>query len=146
MDLTTYPREVLQRFEELLSSENLKLPPPIFTGMGGEIIDLNLDQKTLTARFPVKNEYQNPQGFMQGGMIAAAIDNTIGALSFIVAPPNVTQSLELRYLHPVPESMPYITVSASLAEQSERTFTFQAEVFAPDNEKLTEARAIHVPS
>jgi len=35
---------------------------------------------------------------MQGGMIAAAVDNTIGPLSFLVAAPNVTRRLEMKYI------------------------------------------------
>jgi hypothetical protein len=42
---------------------------------------------------------------MQGGMIATAVDNTIGPLRDVVAPPNVTRTLEMRNSHPVNSEM-----------------------------------------
>jgi acyl-coenzyme A thioesterase PaaI-like protein len=50
-------------------------------------------------------KYRNPFGTMQGGMIATAVDNTIGPLRDVVAPPNVTRTLEMRYSHPVNSEM-----------------------------------------
>ena len=34
---------------------------------------------------------------MQGGMIAAAVDNIVGRLSMLIAPPNFTRNLEMKY-------------------------------------------------
>ena len=66
------------------------IPPPVFIEMQGEIIAFNLEKQTLEARYPVQKRYQNPYRAMQGGMIGAAVDNTLGPLSLLVAPPNVT--------------------------------------------------------
>jgi len=49
--------------------------------MKGEVIDYDMEHETLTNRFPVLAEHLNPYGNIQGGIIAAAIDNTIGPLS-----------------------------------------------------------------
>jgi len=72
-------------------------PPPVFALMKGEFVELDLDAGLLSARFPVLESYLNPYGSMQGGMIAAAVDNTLGPLSVLVAPPNVTRRLEVKY-------------------------------------------------
>ena len=66
--------------------------------MEGEFVDYQEGQ-TLSVRFPVKERYQNAIGHMQGGMIVATIDNTLGPLSFLVAPPSVTTQLNTS-VHP----------------------------------------------
>ncbi len=56
-------------------------PPPVFEIMQGEFLSYDLEQTILIVRFPVLENWLNPYGIMQGGMLAAAIDNTIGPLS-----------------------------------------------------------------
>ena len=119
------------------------IPPPIFTDMQGEIVAFDLDQKMLHARFPVLERYQNPYRAMQGGMIAAAVDNTLGPLSLLVAPPNVTRRLELTYSRPVTLDMPYIEVTARLVETHVRQLIFHANITSPQGERLARARAEH---
>ena len=50
-------------------------PPPIFAAMKGEFLKFDQDAGYLAAQFPVLENYLNPYGSMQGGMIAAAVDN-----------------------------------------------------------------------
>lgn len=101
------------------------------------------ENATLTARFPFKTWYQNPMGYMQGGMIAAAIDNTLGPLSFIVAPPNVTRSLELTYLRPVTREHTLIEIEARLVERDDPKLIFVAQVRGVDGKLLARCRATH---
>ncbi|WP_442498072.1 hypothetical protein [Methylobacter sp. sgz302048] len=54
----------------------LELPPKIFKAMQGEFLEY-VEGQLLTVRFPVKERYSNPFGCMQGGMIVAAMDNTL---------------------------------------------------------------------
>ena len=44
-------------------------PPPVFAAMQGELVRLDLENGSLTARFPVLESYLNPYGAMQGGMM-----------------------------------------------------------------------------
>lgn len=121
----------------------LQLPPPIFSQMEGEIVAFSAENATLTARFPVKDWYQNPMGYMQGGMIAAAIDNTLGPLSFIVAPPNVTRTLELTYLRPITRDQVTIEIEARLLERDDPKLIFAAQVRSMDGKLLARCRATH---
>ena len=68
------------RFDDYL------FPPPVFVTMQGEYIAFDLDSGTLTTRFPVLDKYLNPYRFMQGGMVAATVDNTLGPLSMVALP------------------------------------------------------------
>jgi acyl-coenzyme A thioesterase PaaI-like protein len=53
-------------------------PPPVFESMQGEFLEFDEKDKVLKARFPILDTYLNPYGSMQGGMIAAAVDNVLG--------------------------------------------------------------------
>jgi len=119
------------------------LPPPVFVAMEGEFIDFDPDAGRLSARFPIRESQLNPYGSMQGGMIAAAVDNTLGPLSMLVAPPNVTRHLEMTYSRPVKLEMGYITVHARLVERQDRWLHFKADVRGPDGTRLAKAKATH---
>jgi acyl-coenzyme A thioesterase PaaI-like protein len=119
-------------------------PPPVFTTMQGEFVSVDMDAGLLAARFPVLQRDMNPYGYMQGGMIAAAVDNTIGPLSVLVAPPNVTRTLEMKYSLPVTQDIDTITVEAKLLEQDGRWLRFSADVRSPDGQRLARAKAVHV--
>ena len=130
-----------QKFGENI--QDFLLPPPVFAHMQGEILEIDLEHATLTTRFPILESYRNPYGTMQGGMIAAAVDNTLGPLSVIVAPPNVTRTLELKYSRPVRPEMGYIVVQGRLVERLDPKMVFEARVSGPQVEKLATARATH---
>ena len=119
------------------------IPPPVFTAMAGQFVAVHLDAGTLTARFPVRESYLNPYGTMQGGMIAAALDNTLGPLSMLVAPPNVTRRLEITYSRPVTLDMGSVLVDARLVERQGRWLSFRADVRSEEGLRLARSRARH---
>lgn len=118
-------------------------PPPVFATMRGEFLELDLEAGALTAQFPVLESYLNPYGTMQGGMVAAAVDNTLGPLSVLVAPPNVTRRLEMTYSRPVTLDVGTIVVTARLLERRDRWLTFGATVRDRAGQRLARSRAVH---
>ena len=141
-DLFSAAMDVLQSKLGDRASE-FTFPPPVFGAMEGEFVDLDLDAGTLVARFPVRESYLNPYGAMQGGMITAAVDNTLGPLSMLVAPPNVTRHLEMTYSRPAKLEMGYIVVHARLLERQDRWLSFRAEVRSPEGARLARSKAVH---
>jgi acyl-coenzyme A thioesterase PaaI-like protein len=119
------------------------IPPPVFTFMEGEFIAFDHDEGWLQACFPVKQEYLNPYKMMQGGMIAAAIDNTLGPLSILIAPPNVTRTLEVKYSSPIPLKLKKILVDARLIAREGKELSFRVEVRTEGGKLLTRAKARH---
>lgn len=120
--------EIMAKFLQLIpENTGLELPPKIFMDMDGQFIDF-IEGKSLTARFPVKERYMNPFGFMQGGIIVAAIDNTISPLSYVLAPPNVTKEINTIFKRPIKGSEPFIDVTASMLEKTATYIILQAEV------------------
>lgn len=145
IDASRIPADILRLLQSRLQGRNdtIHFPPPVFDAMQGEPLSYDPDSETLRCRFPVLPEQLNPYGSMQGGMIAAAIDNTIGPLSMLVSPPNFTRHLELKYARPARLELGYIIVKARFVEQQKRQLFFEAVVESESGERLASAKAIH---
>lgn len=139
------PAEILQLVEERFQGDikTIEIPPPVFLAMKGEFISVEVEQGCLCCRFPILAEQLNPYGHMQGGIISAAIDNTIGPLSMLVAPPNVTRRMELKYSRPVTSDLGCIYVTARYVEQKKRMLFFEAEVTDEAGDEYASATSTH---
>lgn len=120
-----------------------QIPPPVFENMRGEFIGFDASAGWLRARFPVLESQLNPYGAMQGGMLAAAIDNTLGPLSMLVAPPNVTRRLTVKYSRQVTLEMSEIVIEATLVERDGRWLRFHADARDNDGRIIARANALH---
>lgn len=143
-EITTLPAELIQKMGQMMQMEQLNIPPPIFLDMDGQFVSIDLQEKKLTVRFPVKERYQNPMGYMQGGMIATAVDNAIGPLSFMVAPPNVTKHLQMSYLKPIHATLSHIIVEARFEGKNGRDITFLADVLDEEGNLLAQGKSTNV--
>jgi acyl-coenzyme A thioesterase PaaI-like protein len=144
-DPTRVPEALMQVLRERYGSrlDRFLIPPPVFVAMEGEFVSFDGESKVLEARFPVRREWLNPYGMMQGGMLAAAIDNTLGPLSMLVAPPNVTRRLEIKYSRAAVPAMEHVLVEASCVDCDGRWLSLQAVVRSPQGELLARAKASH---
>jgi len=115
------------------------LPPPSFEIMQCQVIEFNEDEKSMVVKMPVLEAFTNPYGTMQGGMIMGAIDNTLGPLSMLVAPKNVTRTMESKLLKPITMDVEFIYVKAQLSEQKKRRLTF--DIVVKDRSENIYARA-----
>jgi acyl-coenzyme A thioesterase PaaI-like protein len=120
-------------------ADEYELPPLVFTFMQGEFLEYDEENGVLTNRFPVLKDYLNPYGAMQGGVVAAAVDNTFGPLSMLVASPSVTRRIELKYSSPITMDLEFITVKATFLEHEDRWLRFKAEVRDPKGKLLARA-------
>ncbi len=137
--------DIMDRIRKLHGDKihDFLIPPPVFEFMQGEFIDFDPHEQRLITRFPIKDEYLNPYKTMQGGLIVAAMDNTLGPLSMLVAPPNVTRNLEIKYNRPVRADQAYIEVQAKFLHRENRHLHFQAEVRSESGELIARGKAIH---
>lgn len=119
----------------------LKLPPPVFVEMGTEVVSFDPQTNTLVCKFPVQERWQNPLGYMQGGVLAVLVDNTVGPLSFMVAPPSVTTQMNISYFRPVTPEESEVTVTAQLSERTRKQLFFTATVRGSDGKTLCVANA-----
>ena len=124
------PLDLITLFKNKLGDalDDFILPPPIFNMMACEVINYSEVEKSLTVKIPINTEWLNPYGTMQGGMIDTAIDNAVGPLSMLVAPPNMTRTIETKLIKAISMDVGYIYVIAHLVEQKKRRLIFEAKV------------------
>ena len=135
--------ELLEKITSMLPKQaDIEIPPKIFIDMEGEYIEY-IEGESLTTRFPVKERYQNPLGAMQGGMIVAAMDNTYGPLSYMVAPPSVTTHINATYIRPVTVHDQYLEVTAIVVEISKNMLHMRAEAKNPKGELVAISQLIN---
>ncbi len=134
MNITSEDLLALMR-ARLPTSVPLRLPPPCLTEMQAEPMEF-VDGVSLTMRFPVLERWQNPLGYMQGGFIVAALDNTMGPFSYLIAPPSVTGQLGISYLRPVVPQMRWLTCTARLVERTAKTLYLAGEARGDDGKTI----------
>jgi len=117
--------------------------PPVFREMKGEILAYDPESQTLTARFPAESRYHNPYRVMQGGMIAAAIDNTLGPLSVLVAPPNLTREMTVKYKKAVTDEFQFVVVRGWVESLEPPYLLLATRVESEDGQLFAQAKARH---
>lgn len=116
-----------ERLQAMLpSGSGLQIPPACLLDMEGEPLEYE-EGVSLSVRFPVLPRYANPLGHMQGGYIVAALDNTMGPFSYLIAPPSVTAALNTQYLRPVTPETRFIICTARLTERTRATLYLTGE-------------------
>jgi uncharacterized protein (TIGR00369 family) len=77
--------------------EGRRPPPPAAALLGFELLAIDETQGTIRVRFTAKPEFANPIGAIQGGFLAAMLDDTLGpALTATLAPNQFAPTLELK--------------------------------------------------
>lgn len=121
--------------QEMKSISGMELPPKIFNEMGGEFVEY-IEGQSLTAKFPIKEIYSNPYGFMQGGMVVAAMDNTLAPLSYLLSPASITNNIDTTFVRPVKMAFEFIFVTAILIGKTPMQIHLRAEVKNPKGRLL----------
>jgi uncharacterized protein (TIGR00369 family) len=117
-----------------------QLPPPCLLDMQPEPVEY-LEGERLVMRFPVLERYRNPFGYMQGGFIMAALDNTLGPFQFLVAAPSVTAQVSINYVRPVTMDQAYLTCEATVLERSRKTLILTGRAMLVDGKVAAIAQA-----
>ena len=77
--------------------EGRKPPPPAAALLGFELLAIDETQGTIRTRFMARPEFANPIGAIQGGFLAAMLDDTLGPALTATLPPNqFAPTLELK--------------------------------------------------
>ena len=124
------PIDLYKLFQDVLGNKinDFTLPPPSFTVMECELIEYNKENQSLITKLPMLEQWLNPYGTMQGGMIDAAIDNAAGPLSMLVSPPNMTRTIETKLIKAISMDIDFIYIKAQLVEEKKRRLTFAINV------------------
>jgi acyl-coenzyme A thioesterase PaaI-like protein len=79
---------------------------------------------------------------MQGGFVVAALDNTIGPFSFLIAPPSVTSQLNISYLRPVTPEQAWLNCTATVIQRTRKTLYLAGEACGDDGKVTAIAQAV----
>jgi len=127
--MTEYHEEIMQQLSDALpKGADLTLPPPCFTKMDGLFLDY-VPEHSMLCSFPAKQDYGNPLGHVQGGFIAAAIDNTFGPFSLLITgKPCASVTMNLAFIRPLKAGAGDMTVEARLLQQTKSLLFLNAKV------------------
>ena len=71
--------------------------PPAAALLGFRLLEVDPEQATIRIEFRAKQEFTNPMGFVQGGFVAAMLDETLGpALVATLPPDQFAPTIELK--------------------------------------------------
>jgi uncharacterized protein (TIGR00369 family) len=132
--------EMLARFQ------NSKKRPPCSDTLGMRLAEVDQDQKRIRMDFDVSPSFANPTGAIQGGFIAAMMDEAMSTCVIIAS--NVTMTaptLEmktsyLRRLMPGPAH-----VDAQILRMGRSAAFMEAECFDADGKLIAKATATAIP-
>jgi uncharacterized protein (TIGR00369 family) len=135
---------IRQRMEQVTPPdvlEKLVLPSPISFVLGVELLEFDESVPSLRCQYPVNDDHRNPYGYLQGGILAALMDNTIGILGLLVAPPSVTTQFNISYIRPVTPQETVVQVRAMVTERTRRMLFFHAKALNTAGKTLSMAQA-----
>lgn len=95
------------------------LSPALLT-LGGELVSRSENRAVL--RFPIKPEYTNPRGHLQGGIIGAMMDGSMAVAAGGLA----TVTMQFSVLRPAIGG--WLTVSAEVVKRGRQLLYCEAEV------------------
>jgi uncharacterized protein (TIGR00369 family) len=80
-------------------------PPPAAVTLGFKLLDIDPSRGTIRVQFEGKREFLNPMGVVQGGFVAAMLDDTLGPALVCTLPPGhfaPTIELKVNFIKPAP--------------------------------------------
>ena len=83
--------------------EGRREPPPAATLLGWELVTVDPDAGTIEIAFAATEDFLNPAGAVQGGLLAAMLDDTLGPALVATLPPGEwapTADLHVQFLRP----------------------------------------------
>ena len=104
--------------------------------MGGKVVALSDGGRRATVRFVPPPGTTNPHGGVQGGFVAAMIDDVVSLATWFAGGERtfVTTTLSCYYLRPVPAGVPLL-VSCDLVRVGKRQAVFEALVVAEGSDE-----------
>lgn len=78
-------------------------PPPAAETLGWELVEVTPEEGTIEVAFTASERFVNPAGVIQGGFLAAMLDDTLGPALVATLPPGQfapTLDLHVQFLRP----------------------------------------------
>lgn len=100
---------------------------------------------SLTAEFTVKPAHQGAPGLAHGGILASALDETLGSLNWLLRTIAVTGRLETDFVRPMPVgAVPHLRAEVTAVAGRKIYATAQGRIGGPDGPLAVRADALFV--
>ncbi|WP_213270971.1 PaaI family thioesterase [Hyphomonas sp.] len=144
--MSTEEKPRLSDAEMLARFQNSKKRPPCSETLGMRLADLNQDKQWVKMEFDVSPSFANPTGAVQGGFIAAMLDEAMSTAVIIAS--NVTMTaptLEMKTSY-LKRLMPgKASVEARILKLGRSAAFLEADCFDADGELVARATATAIP-
>jgi uncharacterized protein (TIGR00369 family) len=104
--------------------------PPAARLLGWTLIEVDLEEKRIKVGFDGKPEFRNPAGHIQGGILAAMLDDAMGPIVVAVTGGQsfpATIDLNVSFIRPVTPGP--ISVTAHIANMGKQLVFLEGELF-----------------
>jgi len=118
--------------------------PNCFRFMGGEV-RAHEEGRSLTVAFPVREQYTNPAGTMQGGFITGAFDNVFGPLCYLATQTPMTTTIDINtsYHRPIFPGEELI-IRAEVKTRGKTKVHMVAEAFNGEGKLIASATSTYI--
>ncbi len=100
---------------------------------------------TITAEFTVKPEHQGAPGLAHGGVLATALDETLGSLNWLLRAIAVTGRLETDFVRPVPvDTVLYLEAEVTAVAGRKIYSTAVGRIGGPEGQIAVRADALFI--
>jgi uncharacterized protein (TIGR00369 family) len=118
-------------------------PPPSAKLLGFRLLDARPAEGWIKVGFDGKTEFLNPAGFVQGGILSAMLDDTMGPATFIMTEGKfytTTISLNVNFLAPAKPGP--LTAEAKVTQLGKTVAFVEGKLAAADGTRLATATAV----
>jgi len=115
-----------------------QIPPNSFYILNGTYLNYKNRSELLTS-FLISKEFSNPQGTVQGGIIAACFDETFGPLGVVTTRgPILTVDMNVQYVRPIQLEEKFF-IKTQVISVARTTIYMQADAFNKCGKLLAKA-------
>jgi uncharacterized protein (TIGR00369 family) len=118
-----------------------RLPrPPCAELLGWRVLDARAEEGWIRIGFEARPEFVNPAGFIQGGFLAAMLDDTMGPAVFAMTDGALyTASIDMTVSFLAPARVGTLTGEGRVIQLGKTVGFLEASLFAPDGAVVARA-------
>lgn len=114
--------------------------PPIAKLLGWKLLDYDEDRKWIRVGFDPKPEFLNPAGIIQGGMLAAMLDDTLGPAVIVASKGTLyTSTIDLHTHFMRPVKLGPVTTEATVTKLGSKVAFTEGTLFDMDGKLCVRA-------
>lgn len=138
--MSEFHDELMSRLERYPWADGMEIPPPVVRELEGEFLEVT-PGTSIRARWPVLERHLGPAGTLQGGIMAAMLDNTVGPLAYLTTDQVcVTVGLDMSFVRPVTRRDRAVEVTVEVLDTTRRFVFLRAELRNPEGKLLASAQ------